>query len=129
MTLTVHNAEIIVKHNKFEQTFMSYGRIFGQAIAQVAVAALCIRMSRFLLYLFAGHYELGVAEASHSFPVRVAQNAFVARLIAGIKVDEEQNDDELGYDDRDACSATEKFPKFADCHDIPRLPQANAQNN
>ncbi len=95
----------------------------------MAVTALRIRMTRLLLYLFASHDELGVSEADHSLPVRMAQNALITRLIAGIEVDEEQYDNELSYDDRHAHFTSKKFPQSADCHDVHRLPQEYDQNN
>ena len=81
MAFPRHDVEIVVQHNEFQKTLMSRGWIVGQAVAKVAVTAFRIRMARFLLDLFTGHYEFRIAEAGHPLPVRVAQDTLITRLI------------------------------------------------
>ena len=129
VTLARDDVQVVVKHDKLQHALVRLGRIVGQAVAEMAVAALGVRMARLLLHLLARHHELGIAEPGHPRFVRMARDALVARLVVGIEIDEEQNEGKLGDKDGHACSAAEEFPEFVDGHNKVRIPQEDVQNN
>jgi hypothetical protein len=52
----------------------------------------------------------------------------VARLIAAVKVDEQEHEDELNEQNHHPAPAAEPIPKFSDCHMRNRIPQGKSQN-
>jgi hypothetical protein len=80
-------------------------------------------MAGFLLHLLAGHDELGIAEVGHPLFIGVAGHTPIARLVAGVKIEEEQNGGKLGKNKCHARSRSEEFPKFSDGHSEDRIPQ------
>lgn len=116
MVLARHDVQVIVQHNELEHALVRPVRIVGQTIAEVTVAAFGVRMAGFLLHLFAGHRELGRPELCHAVFVRMAGNTPVARLVAGIEEEEQQNEGELDEKDAHPALASEKIPESADSH-------------
>lgn len=74
--------EIIVENDEPEHPPVSGVRNVGEAVSEVAVAALGVRMARLFLHLFSGHHELRIAELRHPFFVRVARYASITRPVS-----------------------------------------------
>ena len=102
--------EIIVKYNEPEHALVRSVGLARQTIAEMAVAALGIRMARFFLDLPGGHRKLRIAELRHAFFVRMALDALVARLVAGIKIGEYKHQEELRQQDRHPAPVPEPLP-------------------
>lgn len=111
-----YDVQVIVQHDKLQHALVRFVGIVGEAVAQVAVAAFCIRMAGFLLHLLTGHDELGIAQFRHALLVRVAGYASIARLIAAIIMKEGKQQDKLDDQDDHPASIAEEVPEFADGH-------------
>ncbi len=111
------DSEIAVQHNELEHALVRGVGIIGQAVAEMAVAALGVRVARLFLYLFGGHDELRIAQLRHAIFVRMTLDTFVAGLIARVQRDEQDHECELGHQDDHPAPIAEKLPEFTDSHD------------
>lgn len=117
MAFARHDVQVIVKNDEFQHPLVRLFGIIEKPIPQVAVAAFRVRVAGFPLDLLPCHHELRPAQLRHPVFIGMAGDAFVARLIAAVKGNEDEGERKLDEKDNHPAPVPEELPKLVDGHE------------